>query len=570
MQNSKITFMSTGITYPIAKLRSIRLTLRITETECTITNTLFSTTDPIFQKVLKKLSIVVDDDTTKGIPVDICYYWWEFENNLIEEATQREVALRKFNENIDYISDSWLLNQDSFFVPISSDDKIPHPLIHIPYRDVSSKEVLLKHFPRYANIMDDSIWNYLLIWDKNVKENFDKIVSQIRKNAFVDKYYYLSVAQEYAHLNARMLREAFILNKGGKNHGAYISPFLFHSKTSLKQISTEEISKFKWRFLLLDDKIDKDDEEGTLSSTNPTLKLTKSEILKNRISQLNIGKCNCVLVKNTDFELPVVNDCQIQIVCVDTIEKAIKLMHKYEFDIILLDYLLKDNYGYKLLTLLSKENIETQNVLIGPQKKNFFMFISAFTTAVNERLTLEGLSRDEDWWLIGEGACPTNTPELFNYRLVHLMERRLVQTGIKDLTYNNILNTVQKIYIDNHEEIGENNKNQRIRSVRKRAYEAYHEILGFHYDYYFLQEKDKGNSVLVDSFLEKQVHFGAMLEHLLQLVHLTAFGTVRQWPEIWEEYQFFSRTVNDSSKYATLMNKITKSIESHIIDLKSE
>ena len=70
--------------------------------------------------------------------------------------------------------------------------------------------------------------------------------------------------------------------------------------------------------------------------------------------------------------------------------------------------------------------------------------------------------------------------------------------------------------------------------------------------------------------MKKQVHLGTMLEHLLQLVHLTAFGTVRQWPEIWEEYQFFTRTVNDSHKYKNLMGNITESIEEHIIDLKSE
>ena len=62
---------------------------------------------------------------------------------------------------------------------------------------------------------------------------------------------------------------------------------------------------------------------------------------------------------------------------------------------------------------------------------------------------------------------------------------------------------------------------------------------------------------------------GAMLEHLLQLVHLTAFGTVRQWPEIWEEYQYFVRTfvVKDENKKD--LNNLTKDIEKYIIDLKS-
>jgi hypothetical protein len=59
---------------------------------------------------------------------------------------------------------------------------------------------------------------------------------------------------------------------------------------------------------------------------------------------------------------------------------------------------------------------------------------------------------------------------------------------------------------------------------------------------------------------------GAMLEHLLQLVHLTAFGTVRQWPEIWEEYKFFVRTLNVDKES---IREFSKHIEDYLIVLKS-
>ena len=149
------------------------------------------------------------------------------------------------------------------------------------------------------------------------------------------------------------------------------------------------------------------------------------------------------------------------------------------------------------------------------------------------------------------------------------MDRRLDQTGIKSLSYENILNVVKRIY-----ERGEGSQKKRVRitSVRGRANEAYHKILGFHYDYFLLRDKDKGKSALVDSFLKGKEHFGAMLEHLLQLVHLTAFGTVRQWPEIWEECQFLMRTIDDNKKSSikSLKNEIVAAIESYVIDLKSE
>ena len=649
-----------------AHLVSTYVTLRVSTTSCSLSKSNYEHATSDFQKILQnKLNIsIIDAESSDGIPVDICYYLWEYDNTSIPKETQREVALINYSKNIDVISGHWLLNQDRFLSSSNSEEKIPHPLIHIPYRSVSSKKVLHKHFPRYANVMDDSIWNFLLLLNRDIKEQFSQILEQIRQNAFIDKYYYLNIAQEYAHLESRIIREAFILNDGKRgNHGAYISPFLFHSETSLKAIGTSEISKYKWRFLLLDDKIDNTKESGKLSSCDPVLALTKSEILKNRISQIGIGSCDYILAKNVNYDLPPIKDCKIQVICVETILEALNLMRKYEFDIILLDYLLKDDYGYRLLSrikneiteeplkkYLSKNNVDEKlstlsgntlkindfyicdinddafssivvnpkvkcidlrethirgvvvdrtkgpfknigddimvfmpignsvslntkdivekELLKGPQRKFFFMFISAFTTAVNERLTLESLSREEDYWLIGEGACPTNTPELFKYRLVHLMARRLNQTGIIDLSVEKILNTVKEIFSLPAEEENKE-RTDRIKYIRKRAYDNYRIILGLHYDYFILKDEDQGKSCLVDSFLKDKVHMGAMLEHLLQLVHLTAFGTVRQWPEIWEEYQYFVRTfvVKDENKKD--LNNLTKDIEKYIIDLKS-
>ena len=471
------------------------------------------------------------------------------------------------------------------------------PIIHILQKDADiflSEKYTQNHrdAPRFRFIVDSGIWNYLA----TNKADFRNDVIDIVANWSVG-YYDLFIAREFADLNARLTKASYLYERkdnkggGGSGHGADVSPFLFHSETQLRErINAVDVSKYKWRFLLLDDKIDKEKKEvyynqingnsvnierkaGVLSSNDPKSTLTKADILKIRINQISIGKCDYILSKHYE-KLPIPKDYNVQIVCVETVQDAFKLMEQYEFDIILLDYLLKNDYGYQLLNKLKGIKAGSSNIFIGPQEKNFFMFISAFTTAVNERLTLEGLSRDEEYWVIGEGACPTNTPELFKYRLTHLMERRLEQTGIKYLSYSNILKTVQKIFLIDEEEKGPDKKRRRIDAVRKRAYETYHEILGFHYDYYVLREKDKGNSILVDSFLKKQVHLGAMLEHLLQLVHLTAFGTVRQWPEIWEECQFFSRTVNNSSddteNISSLKNEIIADIEKYIIDLKSE
>ena len=65
-------------------------------------------------------------------------------------------------------------------------------------------------------------------------------------------------------------------------------------------------------------------------------------------------------------------------------------------------------------------------------------------------------------------------------------------------------------------------------------------------------------SVLATDFVKKNPNLGGLLEHLTQLVYLTAFGTVRQWPEMWEEYQFIKSIVGPID-----------TIEDYIVNLKN-
>lgn len=454
------------------------------------------------------------------------------------------------------------------------------PVIFISALDLFENPVAiqLSKAIRYITFLDSSIWFHYCSFERHYKEVKEKVASDqyslstilstiVQSEYFSrdkESLYKLAIASEYVDLNIRLLRESFL----GDGHGDNVSPFLFHSETkSKKEQKTEKVSKYQWRFLLLDDKIDKNKTDskgkktGILTSSDSNSLLTKADILKERINQLDIGGCECINSSNLEV-LPPLNGYSVQIVCVETVEKARELMSLYEFDIILLDYLLKDDYGYQLLKELNGIESHSSSTLVGPQEKNFFMFISAFTTAVNERLTLESLLRDEKWWTIGEGACPTNTPELFKFRLLHLMDRRLEQTGIEYLSEDKILKSAHEIYMPSKTETPK----QWIKSVRKRAYEKYHDILGYHYDYFILREYDRGKSVLVDSFLKDKVHMGAMLEHLLQLIHLTAFGTIRQWPEIWEEYKFFTRSINAKDED---IREFSKDIEDYIIELKS-
>ena len=502
-----------------------------------------------------------------------------------------------------------------------------YPIIHIFHmKDTTTIEA------RFYRIADSSIWNHILCWPyrTDISSNERDLINQNTRSSLLETlgsirdnrdYYNLAIAHEYVELNARLATQSYIsfgygnlrtimLKKStdaGDGHGDKISPFLFHSERKMKEELNERrelktVKNYKWHFLLVDDKIDKTKEAGILTSSDHESRITKRDILEDRIRKIfeipglpgsgltcktifcnNILQCpDCISDLTRD------ENSDILITCVEDVKTALSLMKEHEFDIILLDYLLtknqdgKQEYGYDLLIDLDRKagegkEEERMNKLreagyqIGPQGKFFFMFISAFTTAVSERLNVEGLSRNEDIWEIGEGACPTNTPELFKYRLVHLMKRRLDQTGISDLSKEEILDTISTIFAKEDQQ--KDNREGRIQSVRKRAFETYHKVLGYHYDYTLLRKYDKEKSRLVDSFLKEQVHMGAMLEHLLQLVHLVAFGTMRQWPEIWEEYKFFERTINlgeKNSKLSDTLSTISKNIEDYIIDLKSD
>ena len=228
----------------------------------------------------------------------------------------------------------------------------------------------------------------------------------------------------------------------------------------------------------------------------------------------------------------------------------------------------------KGIDLLSKEvfnELEKDSYLVGPNECFFFMFISAYSSAVHERLLAEGLNQSENYWYINLGACPTNTPQLFLYNLIKLMDKRIEDAHIGRLSVKGIIDVLENIY--------------GAESVRKSAGELYEKIQSYQYYYRnLLQDYDisvgednlfeaKG-SVLVTHFLHKHINMGGLLEHLAQLVHLTAFGTVRQWPDMWEEYlyvkaQLDALVAKDNTELQNKKSQLCNKIEEFIGKLKS-
>ena len=464
------------------------------------------------------------------------------------------------------------------------------PTIHLTYGDILRDNI--EPYKRYARYMDSSIWNYyvpVLIADKTAiikgedgkmrplsgRYNFTPLMRVLGEilNNYLYNLYQLRVAREYAHLFGRIVNQSFLPDNSG--HGKNVSPFLFHSeRKSLEDLEEKEhidilttIKQFKWRFLLVDDH-SKDKlaaEDGTKGT------LMKLDIVKEEIKRLyetatkKDDKNENIIIATENDNKDIKKKANIYIECATSIDDAKNKLKEKKFEIILLDYLLgeKDGgreYGYELLDWISKQEKEANGddakfeYKKGPDNRFYFMFISAFTTAVSERLLTEGWLRSEKYWYIGEGACPINTPYLFQYRLLHIMQKRMKDMGLAKWNVKEQEKEVDSA--DNKTDQPSNAKdiyNELINEiytgegVRKRANDKFQDILDllYHYKNLLLDTDmpsdnvfDSAESVLATNFVMNHMGYEGVLEHLTQLVYLTAFGTVRQWPEMWEEYQY--------------------------------
>lgn len=451
--------------------------------------------------------------------------------------------------------------------------------------------------------------------------------------------YNLAICREYADLHARMLQQSYLSTLDG--HGKAVAPFLFHQEQKMlteikkepyikakgnnenkekKEAGNEqetqpvandpkiswtktEIGKYKWRILLLDDHVltpmslyDKKEKNTTCSPDklriiSNTLRRIFTEIKIGYVDYNDEGTANTICDEETRKKNDG-NEYDIVFYCVSNITNAKTALRNHKFEIVLLDYLLgkdKDSttreYSYTLLKKIDKykkteeKEKETDKYKFGPHRRMYFMFISSFATAVNERLLAEGLHKSEKYWHIADGACPTNTPYLFLHRLFHLMDKRVKDMGIDKFKGINTKDEFKDSYI--HKDIinkiyGKKSKDSEdkvintISSVRSAANEHFDDVLSLLYHYkrmledYQKPEKTEdiflsSESTLTTDFVDNHPKLGGFLEHLTQLVYLTAFGTVRQWPEMWEEYQFI-RSITGGR---------IESIEEHIYNLKT-
>ena len=505
-------------------------------------------------------------------------------------------------------------------IHITLDDSYVDSLLNLDNND--NNEKLPRNISRSFQILDSSIWNKIVPFENIDNHNVGGAQGLYDAVEEIDLYnqrglYNLQVAREYANLNARLTKQAFLNGA----HASGVSPFIFHSETTAKKLIQREfrykknakdisfatgmcyhlgsamdrICKNKWRILLLDDRaVEPMDTKSNIPALDRNrggryckLQIIRG-VLENQLGlkeQIAFRPCCLKELNNEEqvIEKKVDDNTKILIEYAQDLDEAEKSLQRKKYDLVLLDYLLnkKDgthyDYGYELLEEIYRDQLKHEDdedhlkyKTIKPHHhlRMYCMFISAYTSAVHDRLLAEGLNQSEKYWFINLGACPTNTPHLFLYNLLKLMDKRLDDSHIRRLSIDGIVEVLENIFKD--------------KFVRKNAGELYQKIQSLQYYYRnLLQDYDISvgkekifettKSVLVTHFLNDYINMGGLLEHLAQLVHLTAFGTVRQWPEMWEEYMYVKAQLKAliSEKDKKRLDKLCDKIEGYILDLKS-
>lgn len=518
------------------------------------------------------------------------------------------------------------------------------PIIHFFQNDVINEANRVNN--RYLEICDNSIWNYYL--SANSPERLRFIVEQLIRNSNL-KLYDLLIAQEYADFYARLTRESYLIKKTNdtqQTHADFISPFLFHSEYKLDQkiksltrsknsilfdsgSGNTSQSRYKWRFLLLDDCANRQSlatSDGKHSSShdhvlNPQGKLN---ILLSLL-KLHFRTGWCEIQNQEQIQSPSIicreqgAELDVVVFCAEKKDIAYDLLKEYKFDIILLDYYLgtdeskNPQYGYQFLenvykfldpiekeaitkTLSAKEldnfqqEVKSLQKNTGPDGRFYFMFTSAFTTAIHDRLLQLGYSRSKNFWHIGQGACPTNTPRKFLYYLLLLMEKRL--DDLKKFTKHvpeddhhideNIItcrDLLSQIFGENIQEYRKN----AIRyfddllilksryKILERDVARFHTGQQYKKDLYIRQPEDfkvKGSVLIYTMFPDIIYYSNSFWEHLIHLIYQIAYGTVRQWPEMWEEYMFIKPQLRLTAPDCNQPDELCQRIEKYIVALK--
>jgi len=445
-----------------------------------------------------------------------------------------------------------------------------YPVLHITSLDLfdpllPEKDRYYK-IPRYVRLLDSSIWNSYVPVIKGNSEHgfFRRLEDTIDRIIGYEGFYKLKVILENADFRARIAYNSYL---SGGDHADNVVPFLFHSETEMCKRRTDNIERVKhyaagleWNILLIDDHAEVQLPAG----------LTKREVILNCLKHISDAVYEGSRATGENI---------FKISSAPSIRVAEEMIKENRYDIIFLDYLLgeKENgereYGYELLRKIRGDSKRWRKRM-GIYNRFWFFNISSFSHTIEERLREQGMAYHSTHWNFARGASPIITPELFLFEFSRFLIQQIdvmtelplsksnrkrrgwVAKGKRIITLMDLLHVIYR-----EQDASEVPKV----SVRERAAYYFDSVLTLKANYKTLQEDLGSGSKLVKSlFPDLEYYNNAFWEHLMHLVYVTAYGSVRQWAELWDEFLYIKDRLWKTEQGTLLIGLI----ERYIIELK--
>ncbi len=401
--------------------------------------------------------------------------------------------------------------------------------------------------PRFR-FFDSSIWHRYVPM-VSIETFPDRLTHTVQSMAeyFEQGLYDTIVAQEYLEFQCRKLQQSYIKNQPG-GHAKLVTPFRFHSESKMKELADTRLSKdigpYTWGYLIVDDyetrklRCGKEEQET----------ISKNEWIKSLINRRE-GTGQAVIKGVSEHNAPGPDSPPSE----GYITFGINRLRACRPDIIILDYFLgasgkpDEQYGHKFIARLRekehREEVEkiTEHNMIGG--KLWIFPISGFADAFKSHLRILGENIGSRNLEIADGADPINSPELFRYLFYSFLHYQEQQVG---LDLGELVDEIEK------EINGKDGKKDKLNSLKPVLAKQFHRFTILNTRLNLLQEaafsptESEKNSTFAKSYLnlvDEYKIMGNLCLHIQSLVSLIAFGSLQDWPRMWEEYRLIQNLI---------------------------